>query len=91
MNNLAQSEGRALRKSERLLKLVRAIEDGGRHTSDSLASLLQVTPRTIYRDIKFLRLQGWRIPGGAGFGYTFAGRARVKGYHNNQTASEARL
>ncbi|MDR6431283.1 HTH domain-containing protein [Brucella pseudogrignonensis] len=91
MNSLAQSDGRALRKCERLLKLVGAIEDGGRHTSDDLAELLQVTPRTIYRDIKFLRLQGWRIPGGAGFGYTFAGRPRAQDYRNNSTASEARL
>ncbi|WP_157803350.1 HTH domain-containing protein [Brucella pituitosa] len=79
-----------MRKIERLLKLVCAIEDGDRHTSDSLAALLQVTPRTIYRDIKFLRVQGWRIPGGAGFGYTFAGRPRINGYSNNQTATEVR-
>lgn len=90
MNSLAQSDGRSLRKGERLLKLVGAIEDGGRHTSERLAELLQVTPRTIYRDIKFLRLQGWRIPGGAGFGYTFAGRPRTNCYQNNQTTSEAR-
>jgi len=77
-------------KAERLLKLVDAIEDGERHTSDGLANLLQVTPRTIYRDIQHLRLQGWRILGGAGFGYLCSGRSVGKGYHNNATAPEAR-
>lgn len=78
-------------KTERLLKLIRAIEDGRRHTSDSLAELLNVTPRTIYRDIKVLRQQGWRIPGGAGVGYVFMGRAKVQGFHVPTEQPEARL
>lgn len=79
-----------MNRTERLLKLIRAIEDGRRHTSDSLAALLQVTPRTIYRDIAFLRRQGWSIPGGAGFGYVFNGRAKVKGYRAPIRQPEAR-
>jgi len=78
-------------RTDRLLKLIRAIEDGRPHTSDSLATLLNVTPRTIYRDIKVLRQQGWRIPGGAGVGYVFMGRAKGQGYHAPIRQPEARL
>ncbi|MEL4069571.1 HTH domain-containing protein [Ochrobactrum sp. GPK 3] len=80
-----------MRRVERLLQLVRTIEDGQRHTSDSLAALFNVAPRTIYRDIKVLRQQGWRIPGGAGVGYVFMGRAKVKGYRIPIRQPEARI
>lgn len=78
-------------KTDRLLKLIRTIEDGRRHTSDGLAELLQVTPRTIYRDIAYLRRQGWRIPGEAGVGYIFLGRAKVQGYRPPIRQPEARI
>lgn len=80
-----------MHRTERLSKLIAAIEDGRRHTSDSLAVLLQVTPRTIYRDIADLRRQGWRIPGEAGVGYVFRGRANVANYRAPIRQPEARV
>lgn len=63
-------------KNDRHIQLVRMIADGTRHTADGLASQLNTTPRTIYRDITALRKQGWKIPGEAGVGYMFRGRER---------------
>lgn len=65
-------------KNERLTQLVQTIADGARYTADGLASQLNTTPRTIYRDITALRKQGWKIPGEAGVGYMFRGRERTQ-------------
>jgi len=67
---------RNMSKDERLTQLVRMIADGSRYTADGLASQLNTTPRTIYRDITALHKQGWKIPGDAGVGYMFRGRER---------------
>lgn len=60
-------------RSQRLLDLLSLLRS---HyyavTAESLANKLQVTVRTVYRDIEVLRQQGVNIQGEAGVGYTLA-------------------
>jgi len=59
-----------MRKAERLFQLVTLLR--GRKqvlTADSIASSLQVSVRTVYRDIQALSLSGVPIEGEAGVGY----------------------
>lgn len=58
-------------KTERLFKLMQALRVGTPpHTSEALAQDLDVSPRTIHRDIDALRALGAVIDGAAGFGFT---------------------
>jgi len=60
-------------KSERLFQLVNLLR--GRRmaiTADQLATVLEVTTRTIYRDIQTLQQSGIPIDGEAGIGYLLA-------------------
>ena len=63
----------AVHKSERLFQLVNLLR--GRRmaiTAEQLAVVLEVTTRTIYRDIQTLQLSGIPIDGEAGIGYLLA-------------------
>lgn len=60
-----------MRKSERLLQLLVLLRGRRRaSTANDLASRLQVSERTIYRDIQSLQLSGVDIAGEAGVGYS---------------------
>lgn len=60
-----------MKKSERLLQLLRLLRGRRRAvTAQSLAERLQVSERTIYRDIESLVLSGVSIEGEAGVGYS---------------------
>ncbi len=62
-----------MHKSERLFQLVNLLR--GRRmaiTADQLATVLEVTTRTIYRDIQTLQQSGIPIDGEAGIGYLLA-------------------
>ena len=52
----------------RLMQALRALRPPVR--AERLAETLEVSPRTIYRDIDALRASGARIEGAAGYGYT---------------------
>ncbi len=57
-------------RSERLLKLIEILRRYRRAvTSETLAEVLGISLRTLYRDINSLRLQGADIQGEAGIGY----------------------
>jgi len=59
-----------MRKSERLLQLLVLLRGRRRaSTANELANRLQVSERTIYRDIQSLQLSGVDIVGEAGVGY----------------------
>lgn len=59
-----------MRKSERLLQLLVLLRGRRRaSTANELANRLQVSERTIYRDIQSLQLSGVDIAGEAGVGY----------------------
>lgn len=58
-------------RTDRLFQLMQAMRSmPPPATAAQLADMLQVTPRTIYRDIDALRGLGAVIDGAAGFGYT---------------------
>lgn len=58
-------------RTHRLFQLMQALRDHPPPaTASNLAQALEVTPRTIYRDIDALRSLGAVIDGAAGFGYT---------------------
>ncbi|SNS54370.1 helix-turn-helix transcriptional regulator [Antarctobacter heliothermus] len=58
-----------MRRADRLFQIVQALRGGRRTTAAALAEKLEVSRRTIYRDIADLQSTGVPIDGEAGFGY----------------------
>jgi predicted DNA-binding transcriptional regulator YafY len=59
-----------MRRADRLFRIVQLLRAGRLSTARSLAQKLEVSERTIYRDIQELQLSGMPIEGEAGVGYT---------------------
>jgi len=59
-----------MRRADRLFRIVQFLRLGRLLTAAKLAEKLQVSQRTIYRDIQDLQLAGTPIEGEAGVGYT---------------------
>jgi predicted DNA-binding transcriptional regulator YafY len=59
-----------MRRADRLFRIVQFLRLGRLLTAQTLAEKLQVSQRTIYRDIQDLQLSGTPIEGEAGVGYT---------------------
>ena len=59
-----------MRRADRLFRIVQFLRLGRLLTAQALAEKLQVSQRTIYRDIQDLQLSGTPIIGEAGVGYT---------------------
>ncbi|HEX3662660.1 MAG TPA: YafY family protein [Acidobacteriaceae bacterium] len=59
-----------MRRADRLFRIVQILRGGRLQTARSLAEKLQVSHRTIYRDVQDLQLSGMPITGEAGVGYT---------------------
>ena len=59
-----------MRRADRLFRIVQFLRQGRLLTAQTLAGKLQVSQRTIYRDIQDLQLSGTPIEGEAGVGYT---------------------
>jgi predicted DNA-binding transcriptional regulator YafY len=59
-----------MRRADRLFRIVQLLRGGRVQTARNLAEKLQVSHRTIYRDIQDLQLSGMPITGEAGVGYT---------------------
>lgn len=59
-----------MRRADRLFRIVQMIRSGRLRTARALAERLQVSERTIYRDIRDLQLAGQPIEGEPGMGYT---------------------
>src|ERR1700722_3112267 len=59
-----------MRRADRLFRIVQFLRLGRLLTAQKLAEKLQVSQRTIYRDIQDLQLSGTPIEGEAGVGYT---------------------
>ncbi len=59
-----------MRRADRLFRIVQMLRSGRLKTARALAERLQVSERTIYRDIRDLQLAGQPIQGEAGVGYT---------------------
>jgi len=59
-----------MRRDDRLFRIVQFLRAGRLQTARELARKLQVSDRTIYRDVQDLQLSGVPILGEAGVGYT---------------------
>jgi predicted DNA-binding transcriptional regulator YafY len=59
-----------MRRADRLFRIVQFLRAGRLQTARGLAEKLQVSERTIYRDVQDLQLSGVPILGEAGVGYT---------------------
>ena len=59
-----------MRRADRLFRIVQLLRSGRLLTARHLAEKLQVSHRTIYRDVQDLQLSGVPITGEAGVGYT---------------------
>jgi predicted DNA-binding transcriptional regulator YafY len=59
-----------MRRADRLFRIVQFLRLGRMLTAQKLAEKLQVSQRTIYRDVRDLQLSGMPIEGEAGVGYT---------------------
>ncbi len=58
-----------MRRADRLFRIVQFLRVGRLITARRLAEKLQVSERTIYRDVRDLQLSGMPIEGEAGIGY----------------------
>lgn len=59
-----------MRRADRLFRIVQMLRSGRLKTARALAERLQVSERTVYRDIRDLQGAGQPIEGEAGVGYT---------------------
>ena len=59
-----------MRRADRLFRIVSLLRSGRVLTGAQLAERLQISPRTLYRDVADLQRNGTPIEGVAGFGYT---------------------
>jgi len=57
-------------RSDRLFEIIQIMRDGALHTARDLAERLDVTERTIWRDMATLRASGVPVEGERGVGYT---------------------
>src|ERR1700731_402029 len=56
-----------MRRADRLFRIVQFLRLGRMLTAQKLAAKLQVSQRTVYRDVRDLQLSGIPIEGGAGY------------------------
>jgi len=66
-----------MRRADRLLELTGYLQEGGVITAATLAARLEVSVRTIYRDIAALQAQGYPVDGEAGSGYLLRAPVRL--------------
>src|SRR6202049_3135662 len=59
-----------MRRADRLFRIVRILRGSRLQTARMLAQKLEVSERTIYRDVSDLQTSGMPIEGEAGVGYT---------------------
>jgi predicted DNA-binding transcriptional regulator YafY len=59
-----------MRRADRLFRIVRILRGSRLQTARTIAQKLEVSERTIYRDVRDLQLSGMPIEGEAGVGYT---------------------
>jgi predicted DNA-binding transcriptional regulator YafY len=59
-----------VRRADRLFRIVQMLRGGRLQTARTLGQRLEVSERTIYRDVRDLQLSGMPIEGEAGVGYT---------------------
>lgn len=65
----ANPEGPTLRRTDRLFDLIQILRDGRLHRAQDMAGALDVSVRTIYRDMDTLVASGAPVQGARGVGY----------------------
>ena len=70
-----------MRRADRLFQIVQLIRGRRLSTAAFLAERLEVSQRTIYRDVADLQHQGVPIEGEAGVGYRLGGGVRAAPAH----------
>ena len=70
-----------MRRSDRLFRIVSLLRSGRLLTGAQLAERLQISTRTLYRDVADLQANGTPIEGEAGLGYTLRRDAHVPPLH----------
>lgn len=68
----SHADRHSMRRSERLLGLMGLLRDGRLHRATDLAKRLNVSQRTIYRDMETLQASGIPVEGERGTGYLLA-------------------
>lgn len=84
-----KGKGSAQGKRERLAALVARLRTGGDHSASALAAALNVTPRTIWRDVDTLRENGVPVTGTRGRGYSMEDSAALPPLHLSLAEIEA--
>ncbi len=69
LGSVRTGQGGLMRRADRLFRLVQLLRGGRLTTAQALADTLEVSPRTIYRDVADLIGSGVPIEGEAGVGY----------------------
>ncbi len=70
-----------MRRADRLFRIVSLLRSGRLLTGAQLAERLQISPRTLYRDVADLQASGTPVEGAAGLGYTLRRNAHVPPLH----------
>ncbi|WP_172299434.1 YafY family protein [Pseudoruegeria sp. HB172150] len=61
-----------MRRADRLFRIVQSLRGGRLRTARQLAETLEVSERTVYRDIADLQASGVPVEGASGYGYVMA-------------------
>ncbi|MEM1077011.1 MAG: YafY family protein [Pseudomonadota bacterium] len=78
-----------MRRSERLAEIVEILRDGRLHRAQDIAEMLEVSPRTIYRDLDTLIATGIPVEGARGLGYTLREQVLFSSLNLSLTELEA--
>jgi predicted DNA-binding transcriptional regulator YafY len=78
-----------LRRKDRLIQLITLMRDGELHTALDLAQYVDVSLRTLYRDMDTLRLSGLPIIGERGVGYYMNAQVTLPPLNLTQAELEA--
>ena len=80
-----------MRRADRLFQIVQRLRGRGPVTAAALARELEVSPRTIYRDVQDLVLSGVPVMGEAGVGYALPKSFDLPPLMFDEAEIEARL
>jgi predicted DNA-binding transcriptional regulator YafY len=78
-----------MRRADRLMQLVQILRDGSLHRAQDLAQALDVSLRTIYRDMETLAASGVPVSGERGIGYVVTAAVTLPPLNLTTTQAEA--
>lgn len=78
-----------MRRSDRLVELVQILRDGALHRASDMARRLNVSVRTVYRDMDTLMASGMPVQGERGIGYSMTAAITLPPLNLTMTELEA--